>query len=118
MGNNNAPVKQPPKAPQTTASGFPIVKNYRITRVLGQGAFGKVYHAEGPTPGQFRALKAITVKSKDQLESVLSEVALMRAFDHPHIAKCYDSFVEKDGTLYLVMELCDGDLDDIISGTY
>lgn len=75
---------------------------------MGEGAFGFVRMAEHKKTQSQRAVKNILKTSllKDNLEFV-KEIAVMKAMDHPHIIKLYESF-EDEKYFYLVMEVCSG----------
>lgn len=92
-----------------------ILKNYRIEKSIGQGAFGEVYLATNIGLNGKRAVKVllrddIGVGSSDYDEyrnRFRQESQLMEWFSHPNIIRVYD-FQEEDKILYLIMEYADG----------
>jgi serine/threonine protein kinase len=92
-----------------------ILKNYRIEKSIGQGAFGDVFLA---THLGLNGLRAVKVLLRDQIGMGSSdydeyrsrfhqESQLMEWFRHPNIVSVYD-FLEEDNILYLVMEFATG----------
>jgi hypothetical protein len=84
---------------------------YGIAGVLGYGGFSVVY----AVTDQPLAIKEVmlnsggTRASKDKmLLSIVKEIDLLRALDHPNIVKCLDFFIEA-GRFYLVMQAVPGD---------
>jgi len=76
---------------------------------LGRGAFGTVYLAIKKGSGSRFAVKSMdrTKMSKEDLEGLELEVAVMRELNHPHIVRLEDCFVELEFT-YLILELVSG----------
>jgi serine/threonine protein kinase len=106
--------------PPTTTSEF-----YRIGRVLGRGAFGKVNLAAHKISEQLVAIKSI---NKDVLRSsknhqgnaavpqegehpekkkVMQEFAILKQSNHQSVVRLYDTF-ETSKHICFVMELCAG----------
>ena len=80
------------------------------TKVLGKGAFGKVYRAVDKKNPEFKV--AIKVLNKDKmtqkdLQHVMDEVDMLKKVDHPNIVEYFETY-ENQHFLYLVMELCTG----------
>lgn len=110
--------------------------NFRIIRVLGQGAFGVTYLAEDPSLLKKVAIKEYfprefslrtssryirPVGAADDLESFnwglrkfLDEARVLARLNHKNIVRVM-RFFESFGTAYLVMEYCEGkSLDQVI----
>jgi len=51
--------------------------------------------------------KFAMINSSSRAESLLDEVRILQAADHPNIIKYYD-MIETDTTLYLILELVEG----------
>jgi calcium-dependent protein kinase len=86
--------------------------NYLIdnnTKVLGSGAFGKVFltHNKHDTKHQV-AIKVMNKnKLKDHLDAILEEVNILTKLDHPNIVKYYETYIDEK-YIYLVMEYIGG----------
>jgi len=76
-------------------------------RELGHGAFGWVERCQHRPTGQLRAVKRVPKRSASVLARARREVEVMRALDHPNIARLHEVF-EDSRYLYMSMELCDG----------
>jgi 5'-AMP-activated protein kinase catalytic alpha subunit len=69
---------------------------YRIGRVLGRGAFGKVNLACHKVCEHLIAVKSIDKKvlrnEKEQKKRVMQEMAILKQSDHDNVVRLYDSF--------------------------
>jgi serine/threonine protein kinase len=84
---------------------------YEVTGLLGVGGMGEVYRATDTKLGRKVAIKTLPAElasDKDRLARFEREAKLLAALNHPHIASVY-SLDEHDGTLYLAMELVEGE---------
>jgi hypothetical protein len=94
------------------------VGNYALTRLLGSGGMGSVYHAEHPEIGREVAIKVLAedlVQSATSAERFLREARSMVRVKHPNVIEVYDFGRTERGQLYYVMELLVGrDLAEII----
>ena len=43
-----------------------------------------------------------------------TQAEIMSSLSHPHICRAFGYSLDCDGSLYLLMELCDGSLDDLV----
>ncbi|HXX78105.1 MAG TPA: serine/threonine-protein kinase, partial [Ktedonobacteraceae bacterium] len=78
--------------------------NYRIVRLLGQGAFADVYLAKHLHLNTKVAIKVLHTKlTRDERDGFLTEARILSLLAHPHIVRVLDYAVE-DGSPYLVME--------------
>ena len=90
------------------------VGRYQIRGEIGRGAMGAVYRAHDPKLGREVAVKLIAsaVASGEDRSEVAArferEARVAAQLHHPNVVSVYDAGSE-DGTLYLVMELVDGD---------
>jgi serine/threonine-protein kinase len=84
---------------------------YEITALLGVGGMGEVYRARDTRLVRDVALKTLPAElaaDKQRLARFEREAQLLAALNHPHIAAVY-GLDEHAGTLYLAMELVDGE---------
>ncbi|CAL9754409.1 unnamed protein product [Musa acuminata subsp. burmannicoides] len=101
-----------PSSPLPSQSGGKkvIVGPYEVGRLLGCGAFAKVYHARHTGTGQSVALKVL---SKHKLlrsglaGNVRREICAMRRLCHPNILRLLDVLASRS-RIYLVLELAKG----------
>jgi protein kinase-like protein/tetratricopeptide repeat protein len=87
---------------------------YRVERILGQGANGRVYRATAPD-GTVIALKELqfaTVPGAQQIDAFEREAATLKTLHHPRIPRFIASFPEGEGVqlrLYLAAEFIEGE---------
>lgn len=86
--------------------------NYKITsdtKVLGAGAFGKVFLSESIANPSFKVAIKVINKAKlgRRIEDIKHEVAILNKLDHPNIVKYYETYDDVK-YMYLVMEYCPG----------
>lgn len=112
MGWTNSSEKDGPIKPVKSGAGATqqIKKKYKIeTKVLGSGAFGKVFLATSVADQNFKvAIKVISKKKLDQdIEQLIDEINILKGLDHPNIIKYYETY-ENNKYMYIVMEYCPG----------
>jgi Tol biopolymer transport system component len=84
---------------------------FEITGQLGAGGMGEVWRATDTKLGRDVAIKTLPATLADDAERLARferEAKLLAALNHAHIAAVY-SLDETDGTLYIVMELVEGE---------
>jgi serine/threonine-protein kinase len=93
------------------------IGKYRIVGKIGQGAMGEVYKAKDPLLNRFVAIKTIApslAAETDFRHRFKKEAQSAAALSHPNIVTIFD-FGEEDGTVYMAMELLEGqDLREVI----
>jgi eukaryotic-like serine/threonine-protein kinase len=113
----------PPEEQQSPDSLDPlpgrlIAGNFRIEKLIGQGAMGNVYRAEQLSLGKAVAVKVLHahLMSDDKLVGRFKREAKSASrLNHPNSIQIIDSGQDADGTLYIAMELLAGrDLAQII----
>ncbi len=78
--------------------------NYRLVRLLGQGAFAEVYLGEHIHLKSYAALKVLLTFLQDKEEErFLSEAQTLARLSHPNIVRVLDYAIEH-GTPVLVMD--------------
>lgn len=83
-------------------------QHYDVVRVIGEGAYGKVYLVQHQTTGQLRAVKVISkLEHIHANESLITELQAVGKLDHPHILKLYALYVSLQ-TIAIVSEYLSG----------
>ena len=85
---------------------------YRIDAVIGKGGMGRVYRGEHMGIGRVVAIKVLHAqlgRSKEATARFQREALASGRLDHPNIVGVSDFGVLADGSLYLVMELLEGE---------
>ncbi|XP_060176069.1 CBL-interacting serine/threonine-protein kinase 11 [Lycium barbarum] len=91
----------------------PLFGKYELGKVLGCGAFAKVYHARDINNGQSVAIKVINkinISNKDSTlptKHIEREITILRQLRHPYIVKLYEVLATKT-KIYFVMEYVKG----------
>jgi len=96
--------KEMGRAPKTE------VKYYKIGKMLGKGAFGRVSLGIHKLTGKFVAVKSISKKvmtDESSKTKVLREVSIWEQLQHPSVIRLYETFESEKHLLY-VEELCVG----------
>ena len=82
--------------------------DFAIGKVLGEGAFGRVYLGIHKATGMVVAIKKIAKeKVKYMLEQLITEIKIQMYLSHPNIVSLYGFFCDHDH-LYTVMEYLEG----------
>lgn len=115
--------EDPPSSPErkfTPPSGDEIIavdgKYYFVGKLLGAGAFGRVYECSDEWSNDLVA-KIIVPRDQtyDQVrDSWLQELSKLVALRHPNVTYVHNAFEYKD-TFYIIMERCSMTLDAIIN---
>ncbi|KAK4376132.1 hypothetical protein RND71_006809 [Anisodus tanguticus] len=90
----------------------PIFGKYELGKLLGCGAFAKVYHARDINNGQSVAIKVINktnISNKETLpdKHIEREITILRQLRHPYIVKLHEVLATKT-KIYFVMEYVKG----------
>lgn len=86
------------------------IEFYRVGKILGRGAFGKVNLAMHKLVRKLVALKSLNKEifnDKDEKIKILKEVSLLLKLRHSHVVKIYET-IETSKHIVIVMELCAG----------
>ena len=98
---------------QSVLKGFerePKITDFTIIKLLGSGAFSKVYLAQHKKTKAKYAMKIIDKRDSDNIsekEYFKREAEIMYKINHPNIVKLYGHF-EDDTYCYLIMEYMSG----------
>jgi serine/threonine protein kinase len=87
-----------------------VWSGYRLRRLRGYGAFGRVYEAEAPD-GAAVAIKLVPIKSRAAVPEIRN-VQLVSQLRHPNIVRVDKVWCERE-RLLIAMELGDGSLQDL-----
>ena len=79
------------------------------TKVIGAGAFGKVFLTHQKKYSDFQvAIKVLNkIKLQDSLEAIEDEIDILTNLDHPNIVKYYEKYKDEE-SIYIVMEYISG----------
>ncbi|KAK1575681.1 hypothetical protein Q3G72_007554 [Acer saccharum] len=83
---------------------------YDLGKLLGCGAFAKVYHARDVRSGQSVAIKVINKKKingTNLMSNIKREITIMRRLSHRHIVRLHEVLATKT-KIYFVMEFVKG----------
>ncbi|KAF3657940.1 CBL-interacting serine/threonine-protein kinase 19 [Capsicum annuum] len=83
---------------------------YELGKLLGCGAFAKVYHAREIQNGQSVAVKVINKKrivNTTLMTNIKREISIMRRLYHPNIVKLFEVLATKT-KIYFIMEFVKG----------
>jgi calcium-dependent protein kinase len=86
-----------------------LLNQYKISNMLGKGAFGEVYKATHLIDGSQIAIKTIKKSGMSRFEIVelCNELAILQKLDHPNISKYFENY-EDANFIYICMELLEG----------
>ena len=95
-------------------------KQYEQKKLIGKGGFGNVYKVLDHKNKNFYALKFITIVENEETENLKGEyekeIEVMKNIKNKYIVELIDNFYDKEYKGYcIVMELCDGNLRDIMN---
>eukprot|EP00927_Polykrikos_kofoidii_P080169 TRINITY_DN7705_c0_g1_i1.p1 TRINITY_DN7705_c0_g1~~TRINITY_DN7705_c0_g1_i1.p1 ORF type:complete len:783 (-),score=122.34 TRINITY_DN7705_c0_g1_i1:224-2572(-) len=81
---------------------------YNMVHVVGEGRSGAVYIVQHKVSEKYCACKVINKADADQ-DAVRREIELLRRLDHPNIVRLYETNEDSEA-VFILMELCSGDL--------
>ncbi|UMM39777.1 hypothetical protein L5515_016682 [Caenorhabditis briggsae] len=81
---------------------------YQVTKLLGDGKFGKVYCVIEKATGKEFAAKFIKIRKEADRTEVEREVSILTGLRHPRIAQIYDAFYTTTNDVVLIMEIVRG----------
>ncbi|MCQ2821139.1 MAG: protein kinase [archaeon] len=91
-------------------------QKYVVQRLLGEGAYARVYQVQNRTTGQIYACKEFQKNKSTDLKALQAEIDIMIDMDHPNIIRIYEVY-DDDNYIRIIMEKCNGgELFDTIIG--
>ena len=97
------------EAPSPTPPSALIDSRYRLGRVIGNGAFGRVHEAENISLRRIVAIKILTSTSPDAARRMRQEARVLAGLHHPNICTVYDVGALEDGRPFIVLERLRGE---------
>lgn len=109
--NRMAPeIEQASSAAAAVPENAALFGKYEVGKLLGCGAFAKVYHARNTENGQSVAVKVINKKKiagNGLAGNVKREISIMSRLRHPNIVRLHEVLATKT-KIYFVMEFAKG----------
>jgi len=101
------------KVPNSAASNTNkeiLLGRFRVQKVLGEGAFGKVYLAKDEQLNRLVAIKISKeiILDKNVLDSFLSEAQMLAKLDHPNIVPVHDVGNSATEGFFIISKYLDG----------
>lgn len=92
---------------------------YRTTLEVGKGASGVVFIAADNVTDQQVAVKTIDMKNQSSKELILTEIRVLKDFNHRNLVNFLDAYLlEPEDQLWVIMEYMDGGpLTDVVTET-
>jgi serine/threonine protein kinase len=93
------------------------IGKYRVVSLLGEGGMGAVYKAIHDGLDRWVAIKVLHSKfasRSDMMSRFQNEARAANLVKHPSLVEIYDTDRLPDGSIYLVMELLDGEALDAL----
>lgn len=87
-----------------------LFDKYELGKLLGYGAFAKVYHARNIRTGQSVAIKAVSkqkVLKSGLTAHIKREISILRRLRHPHIVRLFEVLATQT-KIYFVLEFAKG----------
>lgn len=99
-----------PKAAASNTNKEVLLGRFRVQKVLGEGAFGKVYLAKDEQLNRLVAIKISKeiIHDKNILDSFLSEAQMLAKLDHPNIVPVHDVGNSATEGFFIISKYLDG----------
>ena len=85
------------------------IGKYTLEKQIGEGGYDKCYKAKDEN-NKFYAIKKINIQNKEYIKK---EIEILKIMKSKYSVNFLES-IEKDDNIYIVMELCDGNLNDLL----
>ncbi|MBP9112438.1 MAG: protein kinase [Polyangiaceae bacterium] len=90
-------------------AGDLVESRYKVVRLLGEGGMGAVHEVERVADGRHFAMKTLSTVSDPVARARFArEAQISSNVKHPNVVALFDFDVAKEGYLFLVMELVEG----------
>jgi serine/threonine protein kinase len=86
---------------------------YEVQDIIGEGAAGEVFIGVSKERQNPVAIKKMTI-NPDNMKLLCTEISIMKSSRHPNIVEFMDCFVVGNNQLWIIMELMDGCLTDVL----
>ena len=84
------------------------IGKYELLDKLNKGGYGTCYKAKDDE-NKLYAIKKIEIENEEDKQSIINEINVLKEMKHKHSVE-FIEYLVKDNYYYIVMELCDGDL--------
>ena len=88
------------------------IGKYILQEIIKKGGFGKCYKAKDDK-NNFYAIKEISIENNQEKINIINEINTLKIMKSKHSVEFIDS-IEKDNFYYIIMELCDDDLNNLL----
>ena len=117
MNSKSDQLKSPTTPVTPNGTKKDSVKDYKIVKNIGEGAFGEVYLARLRTNEQLFAIKSISkaflMKQKKE-HHVYQERLILQSFDLPFLVKLYKTFQDESKIYFVLEHIPNGELSKYI----
>ena len=86
-------------------------KKYTLYNIIGKGRFGICFIAKDEY-NKIYSIKKININNENK-KDVINEIKFLKIMESKYSVEFIES-IEKDDNIYIVMELCDGNLNDLL----
>lgn len=117
-GELSAETTMPPKvSPLTLGPNLVVGGHYRLNKLLGRGGFGEVWQSTDLRGSIDKAVKVLTRPAdSEEAQKEFESLNIIKKINHPYLLRTESYFVEKD-RLFIVMELADATMRDVLKRT-
>jgi eukaryotic-like serine/threonine-protein kinase len=107
---NETSASKNPNAAASSTNREVLLGRFRVQKVLGEGAFGKVYLAKDEQLNRLVAIKISKeiILDKNVLDSFLSEAQMLAKLDHPNIVPVHDVGNSATEGFFIISKYLDG----------
>ena len=87
-------------------------RTYKKIKSLGEGSYGRVFLVQGVDGESHYVIKQLSLDKMDEKEisNTLTEVKVLKEFEHPNIINFKEVYKTKKGKLCIVMEYAESNV--------